>query len=355
MSETRYNIGDYYLSRHGNSPVWKATFYDATTRQTRRVSLGTKDFQEAKLGLAEFVVKNATPKDARPADMPLALALVRYWEGHAKTLPSAEAAQIALALWTEFWGESNVADLTLQRQDEFVSWLLGRGYKNSYVSRVLSVGRAAVRRAWKYGELTSAPFIRDVPDRSDEKEPYLLSPSEMARLIEATKRTPHLYIFTMIMINTLARPDAVLDLRPAQINLKDRRLALNPPGRRQTKKFRPTVPITDTLLPFVQSAAGERFVMWWGKPVGSIKGAFNRAVAHAQLPRSVTPYCIRHTMATQLRRDEVPAWEVEGLLGHRRPGVTERYARYSPDYLSKGSRAIDAYLAELNIDLNPLT
>lgn len=355
MPDTRFQIGEYYLSQHGKSPIWKATYYDGSSRQTRRVSLGTRDFQEAKQALAGFVVKNSALNEARPSDVPLALVLYRYWEGHAKALPSAEAAQIALALWTEFWGESNVAELSLSRQDQFVIWLQARGYKNSYVSRVLSVGRAAVRRAWKYGELASVPFIRDVADRSDEKEVYLLSPSEMARLIEAAKRTPHLYIFTMIMINTLARPDAVLDLRPNQINLKDRHITLNPKGRRQTKKFRPTVPITDTLLPFVRSATGERFVMWWDKPVGSIKGAFNRAVAHAQLPRLVTPYSLRHTMATELRRLEVPAWEVEGLLGHRRPGVTERYARYSPDYLSKGSRAIDAYLAKLNINLNPLT
>ncbi len=354
MSEARFQIGDYYLTQHGSSPVWKAAFYDSSARQTRRISLGTKDLHEAKIALAEFVVQQVTPKDARPADVPLALVLIRYWEQHGSDLPSDQVTQIALRRWTEFWGESSVADLTMSRQNEFVDWLKRHDYKNSYVDRIMSVGRAAVNRAWKYGEITSAPFIRGERDRSDQKSPYLLNQSEMARLIEATKRTPHLYVFVMIMINTLSRPDAVLDLRPAQVNLTDRRIDLNPKGRRQTKKYRPIVPITDTLLPFVSSAAGERFVMWWDKPVGSIKGAFNRAVAFAHLPRLITPYSLRHTMATELRRRDVPVWEVEGLLGHRRPGVTERYAHFSPDYLSKGRRAIDDYLAELKVDLKPL-
>ena len=52
-------------------------------------------------------------------------------------------------------------------------------------------------------------------------------------------------------------------------------------------------------------------------------------------------------MATELRRRGVPAWEVEGMLGHKRPGVTEIYAEFAPDYLSKGREAIDAYFADL--------
>src|SRR5690606_37385568 len=53
----------------------------------------------------------------------------------------------------------------------------------------------------------------------------------------------------------------------------------------------------------------------------------------------------------ELRGRGVPAWEVEGLLGHRRPGVTESYAVFSPDYLSEGRAAIDGYFADLEMEL----
>ncbi|WP_425483122.1 transposase [Chelativorans alearense] len=43
----------------------------------------------------------------------------------------------------------------------------------------------------------------------------------------------------------------------------------------------------------------------------------------------------------------VPAWEVQGLLGHKAVGVTEVYAKFDPDYMATGSRAIDNYFAEL--------
>jgi len=279
--------------------------------------------------------------------MPLGLIFYRYWESHAKTIASAEAAQYALALWTEFWEAGTVADLTPPRQKDFMAWLKARGYKNSYVSRVMSVGRSAVRMAWRNGEIASAPFILDEPDRSDEKEPYVLKPQEMKRLLTKAQERPHIFIYCMIALNTLARPEAVLDLAPAQVNLVDKRINLNPKGRKQTKKYRPIVPITDTLLPFLHRTDVPAFVLWNGKPIESVKKTFARTVSDAGLSSEITPYSLRHTMATELRRRSVPPWEVEGLLGHRRPSTTEKYAHFAPDYLSQGREAIDAYFAEL--------
>ena len=60
----------------------------------------------------------------------------------------------------------------------------------------------------------------------------------------------------MISLNTLARPDAVLDLGPAQVDIKRRLIKLNPDGRKQTKKYRPVVPISETLLPWLEQCDG---------------------------------------------------------------------------------------------------
>jgi hypothetical protein len=79
-----FRIGRFFLERRRNSPAWCACWFDAESRQTRRSSLGTRDFQEAKVRLAEFVTKNETLKDAKPSDVLLEAILIRYWEGHAK-------------------------------------------------------------------------------------------------------------------------------------------------------------------------------------------------------------------------------------------------------------------------------
>lgn len=112
MYKERFQIGEYYLVRHPNSPVYKAGWYDAKTGQTCRASLRTKDPEEAKIALFEFVQAQLKPKDYDTADMPLGTVLTRYYDHHAINLPSEEAARHALVHWLDFWGPSTIADLT---------------------------------------------------------------------------------------------------------------------------------------------------------------------------------------------------------------------------------------------------
>ena len=116
-------------------------------------------------------------------------------------------------------------------------------------------------RAWKRGELTSVPFIADVErDAEQEAERFRdLSMDEVARLPEQLATTPHLLTFCMISLNTLARPDAVLDLSPAQVDVQRRLIKLNPEGRKQTKKYRPVVPIS--MISWLERCDGPRYVL----------------------------------------------------------------------------------------------
>jgi integrase len=279
--------------------------------------------------------------------------LVRYYKLHvlkegqknARPLPSAEQAEIACEKWSTFFGPAVIADLRPAKQEAFIEHLRNQGLSDGYISRVLSVGRAALRFAWKRGELASVPFIMDVP-KGPPRDRRLSMDEARALLIEA-KTVPHLFTYCMLALNTLGRPEAILDLAPWQIDLEARLIHLNPRGRRQTKKYRPVVPITNTVLPFVSNLTAARIVNWHGKPIDSIKKGFRAIVRRAGLSPDVTPYVLRHTMATELRRRGVPAWEVQGFLGHKVDPVTEVYAKFDPTYLSLGAKAIDAYFTEL--------
>ena len=100
-------------------------------------------------------------------------------------------------------------------------------------------------------------------------------------------------------------------------------------------------------MPWVEKANTDYLVSWKGKPIKSVKKAFQRIRERTGLGPDLVPYTIRHTMATELRKRGVPAWEVAGFLGHKSEGITERYAKFSPDYLSQARRSIDDYFVEL--------
>jgi hypothetical protein len=179
-------------------PNW----YDASRRQTRRASLGTSDLQEAQLRLAQWFSGNRELRYELPREVPLETILVRYYREHASRLPSALQAKIALAKWSDFFfGEAVISDLRPQRQEDFIAHLRDEGASDGYVSRVLSVGRAALNRAYKRQEITSAPFIMDVEKGAPRER--RLSPAEVVALLDTAAEVPHLLTFNVIALTTL--------------------------------------------------------------------------------------------------------------------------------------------------------
>jgi hypothetical protein len=173
-------------------------------------------------------------------------------------------------------------------------------------------------------------------------------------------------MFVLIVANTLCRPEAATDLRPAQYDRAHQMVDLNPPGRQQTNKFRPIVPVTPTLRPFLGEvvAAGDRFVSYRGKPIKSILAAFRILKDQAKIEGNVTPYSIRHGMAREMRKRRVPTEQISLVLGHLPKGsdaTTSIYAPYDPDYCLEAAAAIEDVMREIrrhlkkaSIDLAPV-
>jgi len=347
-------VGDYWLSQPWpDSGIWYRTWYDrGPPRRLRRASLGTEDFQAAFDALVAWVAGHATQPETPAADTLLESVWLRYWEQHGKHLASAEATRIALGYWSELLPEARVAELTPTRQRAFVEALRSRGHSNGYIARILTVGRAALNRAYRYGELDRAPYILPVPAGPPRER--RLSLEEMARFLLQV-RTAHLATYCAVALATLARPEAILELQRFQLDFATGLVHLNPAGRPQTKKYRPVVPMGATLRRVLELGTAAHVVAWHGRPVASVKTAFRDTAARAGLP-GVTPYTLRHTMATELRRRGVPPWEVAGMLGHKSAGyaTTEIYAKYDPTYLGQAGVALEQYFNDLRAEAGRL-
>lgn len=293
------------------------------------------------------MTRNQTLYLERAEDVPLETILVRYYEGHAKKIPSCVQAEIALRNWSDFFPGLLVSELTPDRLEDFIESMRERGLSDGYISRTLSTGKAALNRALKRQEVDRVPYIPLL--RGGDPRDRRLSLAESAALFDACK-TEHLFLYLILAFTTLARTSALLELELRQIDFENRLVNLNPPGRRQNKKYRPTLPMANTLQSWLEKIEGERIIAYNGRPIASIRTAFDAARNEAGLDSSVIPYTIRHTMATELRKRAVPPWEVSGMLGHKSAEyrTTEIYAKYDPSYLGKAVTAIDAYFTELD-------
>lgn len=353
-----YQVGDYWLSQIPRSPAWYRTWYDNAARQTRRASLGTADFEDAKQRLEDWFVVNRKRVKEAPESVTLAELFAPFYEKHASKLASAYQAQLSLRYWLDFHGEATVAAaLEIDEQERFLAWLTEeRGVSQNTAQRVIGVGKTALNWAWKRGMLESVPYVALPKKTKAPPRGRPLEPEEIRRLLDAAK-SQHIRDFMLLMIATAARPDAVLDLTFDRCDFERRLIILNPDSREQTKKHRPTVRMPESIVPLLEArkaeGASDYVIHNHGAKVGSIKRTMSRLRIEAGLDDKVTAYSFRHTMARWLRAEGVPAWEVAAQLGHKQKAVatTEIYAPFDPAYLQNACAAIDRFLGTVCAEL----
>jgi integrase len=255
-----------------------------------------------------------------------------------------------------------VADLTPELQRRFRCWRAAAGVGGHTISRHLAALRGALSWAWKHQRIPRPPFIADVPIRCRAApRDRILSMEEIAGIIEACVGRPdreHLIRFVVIELGTAGRPQAVLELTDANVDLERNLIDPNQPGRNYTRKRRAIVPIAKALRPWVAGVRGKLIkyrvrmseqgtTQFFERETKSIRRSWNAACEVAGVS-GATPKTLRHTMLTWLAERGVPAEQRRMLAGHSAQGTTARnYEHLSPSYLRAAIEQVDAYFCEL--------
>lgn len=110
-------------------------------------------------------------------------------------------------------------------------------------------------------------------------------------------------------------------------------------GDTETNKRQPTVPLPTRLLAHLRrwhrlNPEAQHFVEFNGRPVSSVKTAFETAVGLAGITKRVSPHTLRHTAATWLMQRGADPWQAAGYLGMSLDVLLNTYGHHHPDYLS---------------------
>lgn len=320
--------------------------------------MGTSDFEVAKTRLLEWFYENhkMAPGFHKPGAVALAEVLLDYWNHHAKNLTSAQTVKILLRDWNTFWGDATVADVRdINRQEDFHAYLRKRGLSPNSINRVLEIGRAAIRRAWKRGVIDSCPFIETVKPELDKPlgEPLTI---DQLRAFYRGSDEQHWQDFFLLMLGTGGRTTAAVRMCKDQLSFDENLIFLNPKGRTQTNKYRATVRLLPTLRDRFKDRPDGPLIVFHGKPVGKVSHIIRIARERAGLAPEkrgkgirINSYSIRHTVARYLRQQGVDTAEIAAQLGHKRFGfsMTLRYMPHAPDYLAKSAAALEKLLQEV--------
>jgi integrase len=147
-------------------------------------------------------------------------------------------------------------------------------------------------------------------------------------------RLPRIYRFLAIALYTAGRRRAIEGLRWSQVDLKLGLITFLPTGTVQTSKRRPTVPISNDLMPILQMAkeqAVNRLVMDTTQPVSD---AFQRVCKAAGVV-DCTPHTLRHTWATQAAQKGVSMVDIADMLGDTVATVEKTYRHACPQHLRR--------------------
>ena len=231
--------------------------------------------------LAEWIVGYGTMHDRCPGSVALEAVLIRYYLQHACARQSGKQARYALCRWSDFFPAAVVAEITPIRLRAFVGDMRHEGLSNGSIRRTLAVGRAALNHAHRLGELTAVPYVDLSLAPEPEPRERILTPDEARRLFAAA-RHDHAWMYLLLAFGTAARPEAILQLTRSQVDCEARLIRLNPCGRAQTKKRRPTIPMCRTLLPYLLDLPAGPIVSYNDKPLKNIKSTFDRLKARAR-------------------------------------------------------------------------
>lgn len=216
-----------------------------------------------------------------------------------------------------------------------------RDISNATIAKELSILNAALNHVKREGWIGQVPVMQ-LPPSPPPKDKWMNT--EQVRVFVNSLKTPHIKLFALLALHTLSRKTAVLQLQWSQVDMENRLIDFNTPGRVRTNKRRVPVPINNILFATLQDAQelgqSDNVIEFHGKQVLDIKKGFTAAAAVAGMPW-VTPHILRHTGATLMAQKGVPLWQIAGIMGDNLDTVMKHYAKHHPDYLKEAVNKLD--------------
>lgn len=323
---------DYRLDRpiiNGKqSERWYVVWSEAG--RSRRQSTGTADKVEARRYLAQFAaLQDAPPERFTVGDLcdayqkdreedpsvhyPKAIAnSLNHVRAHFGLLPPGMVSPVTVKTYVTQRRKAGVADSTISKELRFLRQAMKYGVRHSWISE--------------------APEI-SIPGEGEPRDRFL-SREEFARLYFHASPF-HLRVFLALAISTAARGKHILTLTWDRVDF-DLGLVRYRPGQSANKRTA-AVPMNAPLRAILRKAyevrgKSGRVVEWEGKPVKSVRKAYERACRLAGL-EDAHRHDLRRTAASWALQGGASFDEVATMLGDSVEITRKHYAMFSRDYL----------------------
>jgi integrase/recombinase XerC len=228
-----------------------------------------------------------------------------------------------------------------------------RTLARSTIARKLSVVRTFVAFCEEEGLVHSSPAAGVRSPKLPRRLPQVLTPSEVAGLLESIKGTNALELrdralFELVYSSGL-RCQEVLDLQVRDISFtscevrakgKGRKVRVVPVGALALGALERYLREGRTRLVASRTQEEHVFLSRSGRPLScsDVQRRLARYLAQAGAPAGTSPHTLRHSFATHLLEGGADLRSIQELLGHSSLRTTQVYAHVSAAHLRKAYR-----------------
>lgn len=365
------------ILKTADNGIWYA--YWSENRRSKRKSMGTTEHAVAETRFAQWLMLGGH-KGEVSEEMKASLTVAELWEVYdTKHVQVATASPDTIDYaWKNLrphFGHLMLSQIDEDVVDEYeekrAEGEIGKPSKGSTVRRELGALRACFnwhvapeRGKKRLLELADVPVFT-LPAEGDPRERWLTTEELRKMFAAAPKLHPSIdrmtrgERFLWLALETAQRKRAILDLTWDRVDFETRVIHFAVPGKKVTKKRRPSVPISDTLLVQLKRMHDEKindFVMDHGGEVWSaIQAIVVKAGLSPKQPRGtgerikstgISPHTLRHTAATHMARRGVPLYDIAGILGNTLAMVEKVYAKHCPGRLRAAVNSISSGVLE---------
>lgn len=236
------------------------------------------------------------------------------------------------------FGHVRIDQLSRHEVQVFHGVLKANGLAPATADHHLKVLRHAMNLAVDFGLIERNPLARIKLFNEDNRVENVLSEEQLKALVKVLEEDDSrpVCLIAQFLLCTGARRSEVLSARWEHIDLQKRHWLI-PAKHSKSKRVRP-VPLNDSAMHVLghlptREKGGPLFVnRQTGRPYTDIAKVWQRLRSKAGLPH-LRIHDLRHTFASLLINGGRTLYEVQKILGHSSPKVTERYAHLSSSTL----------------------
>ena len=242
------------------------------------------------------------------------------------------------------FGSQRLNQITRQQIQSFHTSLKNEGLSASSCNHYIKLLKHSLNLAIDWSMLETNPAVRVPLFNEDNKMENYLSETELERLMTVMRNDENRTICMIIMylLSTGARLNEALQATWSQID-RERRVWRIPASNSKSKRIR-SVPLNDSAIDVLNQLDTEGdfehlFInKQTGEPYTTIHKVWGRLRRKAGLTH-LRIHDLRHQYASFLVNSGRTLYEVQQILGHSDPSVTQRYAHLSTKSLQDAANS----------------